>query len=82
MQNERKKERERMEGERERKEGNLLGDKRGLCDLEVARLLHDQVIDNPETLRYLNRASDLTFALARFADEPNPQMFEGREGSS
>jgi cob(I)alamin adenosyltransferase len=33
-------------------------------------------------LRYLNRASDLAFALARVADEPNPQMFEGREGSS
>jgi cob(I)alamin adenosyltransferase len=32
-------------------------------------------------LRYLNRASDLAFALARFADEPNPQIFEGREGS-
>jgi cob(I)alamin adenosyltransferase len=32
-------------------------------------------------LRYLNRASDLAFALARFADETNPQIFEGREGS-
>ena len=32
-------------------------------------------------LRYLNRASDLAFALARFADEPDPQIFEGREGA-
>ena len=32
-------------------------------------------------LRYLNRASDLAFALARFADEPDPQMFEGRSGT-
>ena len=32
-------------------------------------------------LRYLNRASDLVFALARFADEPDPQMFEGRSGT-
>jgi cob(I)alamin adenosyltransferase len=32
-------------------------------------------------LRFVNRASDLAFALARFADEPNPQMFEGREGA-
>ena len=32
-------------------------------------------------LRYLNRASDLAFALARFADEPNPQMFEGRDAA-
>jgi cob(I)alamin adenosyltransferase len=32
-------------------------------------------------LRYLNRASDLAFALARFADEPKPEMFEGRSGT-
>ena len=32
-------------------------------------------------LRFLNRASDLVFALARFADEPNPRMFEGRSGT-
>lgn len=29
-------------------------------------------------LRYLNRASDLVYAIARVADEPNPQLFEGR----
>lgn len=29
-------------------------------------------------LRYINRASDLAFALARFADEDSPEMFEGR----
>ncbi len=34
----------------------------------VARLLHDQVIQNPEVLRYLNRASDLVFILARYAE--------------
>ena len=33
-------------------------------------------------LRYVNRASDLAFAMARFADEKNPQLFEGRKGSS
>jgi cob(I)alamin adenosyltransferase len=33
-------------------------------------------------LRYLNRASDLAFALARAADEPNPQLFQGRKGAS
>jgi cob(I)alamin adenosyltransferase len=32
-------------------------------------------------LRYINRASDLAFALARYADEPNPEIFEGRSGS-
>ena len=29
-------------------------------------------------LAYLNRASDLLFAMARYADEPDPQLFEGR----
>jgi cob(I)alamin adenosyltransferase len=29
-------------------------------------------------LHYLNRASDLIFAMARYADEPQPQLFERR----
>ena len=29
-------------------------------------------------LAYLNRASDALFAMARYADEPQPQLFEGR----
>ena len=29
-------------------------------------------------LAYLNRASDALFAMARFADEPDPELFEGR----
>jgi cob(I)alamin adenosyltransferase len=32
-------------------------------------------------LRYLNRASDLVYALARFADTEEPELFVGREGS-
>ena len=32
-------------------------------------------------LRFLNRASDALFAMARFADEPEPELFGGREGS-
>jgi cob(I)alamin adenosyltransferase len=31
-------------------------------------------------LRYLNRASDLVYAMARFADTDEPAIFEGREG--
>ena len=31
-------------------------------------------------LRYLNRASDLAFAMARFADVDDPELFEGRDG--
>ena len=30
-------------------------------------------------LRYLNRASDLAFAMARFADVPEPELFQGRD---
>jgi cob(I)alamin adenosyltransferase len=29
-------------------------------------------------LSYLNRASDALYAMARFADEPDPELFEGR----
>jgi cob(I)alamin adenosyltransferase len=29
-------------------------------------------------LRYLNRASDTVYAMARFADEPEPELFGGR----
>jgi cob(I)alamin adenosyltransferase len=33
-------------------------------------------------LKYVNRASDLLFAMARFADLPEPELFEGRGRSS
>jgi cob(I)alamin adenosyltransferase len=49
---------------------------RRLVDLRDADGLASDTV-----LRYLNRASDLAFALARFADEDKPEMFEGREGS-
>ena len=29
-------------------------------------------------LEFVNRASDLLFAMARFADVPDPHLFEGR----
>jgi cob(I)alamin adenosyltransferase len=31
---------------------------------------------------YLNRASDLAYAMARWADEENPQLFSGRREST
>jgi cob(I)alamin adenosyltransferase len=33
-------------------------------------------------LRYVNRASDLVFAFARFADVDDPHLFEGRHGGT
>ena len=34
-----------------------------------------------EILRFLNRASDLVFSMARYADVDFPDLFEGRRGS-
>jgi cob(I)alamin adenosyltransferase len=46
---------------------------RRVVDLKTAGDLPDDT-----ALRYLNRLSDALFAMARYADEPNPKMFEGR----
>jgi cob(I)alamin adenosyltransferase len=34
---------------------------------------------SPELLRFLNRASDAAYAMARFADTDDPELFAGRE---
>jgi cob(I)alamin adenosyltransferase len=41
--------------------------------------LHDAEAIDATLLRYLNRASDLLFAMARFTDVPEPELFEGRD---
>ena len=46
---------------------------RRVVDLKTAGDLPDDT-----ALRYLNRLSDALFAMARYADEPNPKLFEGR----
>lgn len=51
------------------------------AERRVVELRDSNGLASDAVLRYLNRASDLAFALARFADEPNPQIFEGRGGS-
>lgn len=51
------------------------------AERRVVELSESEALASDSVLRFLNRASDLAFALARFADEPNPQMFEGREGA-
>jgi cob(I)alamin adenosyltransferase len=35
-------------------------------------------LDDGTILTYINRLSDALFAMARFADETNPELFEGR----
>lgn len=50
---------------------------------QVARLLHDGEVGNGEMLRYLNRASDLVFVLARFVEggESDPTVpVRGKQG--
>jgi cob(I)alamin adenosyltransferase len=51
------------------------------AERRVVELSESDALASDAVLRFLNRASDLAFALARFADEPNPQMFEGRKGA-
>ncbi len=46
---------------------------RRVVDLKLA----DEIADDT-VLHYLNRASDAIWAMARYADEPTPELFEGR----
>ncbi len=50
---------------------------RRIVALDRAQDLGDSVV-----LRFVNRASDLLFAMARFADVREPELFEGRGKSS
>lgn len=46
---------------------------RRVVDLKISGDLADEIV-----ITYLNRASDTVYALARYADEPDPELFEGR----
>ncbi len=46
---------------------------RRVVELKVAGDLPDETV-----LRYLNRASDAVFAMARYADKDHPELFGGR----
>ena len=46
---------------------------RRVVDIQRAGELADTTV-----LRFLNRASDAVYAMARFADEPEPELFGGR----
>jgi cob(I)alamin adenosyltransferase len=48
------------------------------AERRVAALKDDGDLPDDTVLTYLNRLSDALFAMARFADEPEPEMFEGR----
>ena len=48
------------------------------AERRAVALRDEEGLGSEVVLAYLNRASDLLFAMARFADEANPQLFEGR----
>ena len=48
------------------------------AERRVVALRDSDGLASDTVLRFLNRASDLAFAMARYADEPNPQLFAGR----
>ena len=48
------------------------------AERRVSALKHDGELADDTVLTYLNRLSDALYAMARFADEPEPELFEGR----
>ncbi len=49
------------------------------AERRVVALKQAGELPSQAVLRYLNRASDLAFAMARFADVDEPELFEGRD---
>ena len=49
------------------------------AERRVVALKQADELPSEAVLRYLNRASDLAFAMARFADVEEPELFEGRD---
>jgi cob(I)alamin adenosyltransferase len=48
------------------------------AERRVSALKDDGELADDTVLVYLNRVSDAVYAMARFADEPDPELFEGR----
>jgi cob(I)alamin adenosyltransferase len=48
------------------------------AERRVSALKDEGELADETVLIYLNRASDAVYAMARFADEPEPELFEGR----
>jgi cob(I)alamin adenosyltransferase len=49
------------------------------AERRVVALMEEGELGSEAVMRYLNRASDLVYAMARFADVDDPELFEGRE---
>ena len=50
------------------------------AERRVVALASEEEISG-DVVRYLNRASDAAYAMARFADSPDPELFAGRDAS-
>jgi cob(I)alamin adenosyltransferase len=48
------------------------------AERRVIELRDAEGLGSDAVIRYLNRASDLVYAMARFADTDDPKLFEGR----
>jgi cob(I)alamin adenosyltransferase len=48
------------------------------AERRVSAMREDGQLPDDTVLRYLNRASDAVYAMARFTDEPDPELFGGR----
>jgi cob(I)alamin adenosyltransferase len=48
------------------------------AERRIVELSKSQSLEGSALLGFVNRASDLLFAMARYADEPQPELFEGR----
>lgn len=51
------------------------------AERRVVALAEAEQLGRSEVLRYLNRASDAAYAMARFADVDDPELFAGRDAS-
>ena len=61
-------------------QGRIAISKRSIDGREsVVALMEEGELASEAVMRYLDRASDLVFAMARFADVDDPELFEGRE---
>jgi cob(I)alamin adenosyltransferase len=52
------------------------------AERRIVALQRAGAIEGSAALRYVNRASDLLFAMSRIADVPDPELFEGRGRSA
>jgi cob(I)alamin adenosyltransferase len=48
------------------------------AERRIVALARTEDLGGSTVLKYVNRASDLVFAMARYADTPEPELFEGR----